>query len=355
MKEREYNYELLRIISMIAVMMIHVSGTWVYGFTEYTASGGDVQDLLNPVASCLYNTLSRFAVPCFVMISGAFMLDSDKTADYATFYKQAFYKVGIPTLVFSVLYILLRIVSSIVLGTNTVGNFITIAKDALMGSPYYHMWYMYMLVGVYCLAPVVMHFKNSIRYESFRKVAFVFLVWAILSRWTTGSMKLNWDLGQAFEYLGYFMVGYVLRKDLKKSQVKAVIAILLGIGIEVGTALLQYKLQIVNGVMEYQLNYKLVTPYSPTIALASVFIFAGFTMLHVNGKAWISKLSDMSFFMYLFHAGVWDVLCKLVCLTKGEEYLIYTMNNIYWIPIFILAVFIISFILTAIVKSTKHK
>lgn len=37
---REYNYDWLRVVSMIAVIMIHVSDTWVSGFSTYVSEGG---------------------------------------------------------------------------------------------------------------------------------------------------------------------------------------------------------------------------------------------------------------------------------------------------------------------------
>lgn len=37
---REYNYDWLRVVSMIAVIMIHVSSSWVHGFSTYISDGG---------------------------------------------------------------------------------------------------------------------------------------------------------------------------------------------------------------------------------------------------------------------------------------------------------------------------
>lgn len=78
MKEREYNYDLLRAVSMIAVIMIHVSGMWVNGFSECILEGVEIATLKNPIMAYVYNAISRFAVPCFVMLSGAFVLDYKK-------------------------------------------------------------------------------------------------------------------------------------------------------------------------------------------------------------------------------------------------------------------------------------
>lgn len=128
MKEREYNYDLLRVISMIAVIMIHVSGSWVNKIIEYLANGRGISELMNPIMVCVYHSTSRFAVPCFIMLSGAFVLDNDRTAKYQEFYENAFMKIGIPTIYFSILYILYRIPLCFVGEQTGFGEWINIIK-----------------------------------------------------------------------------------------------------------------------------------------------------------------------------------------------------------------------------------
>lgn len=217
---------------MFAVITIHVSAIWVKGFSSYIAEGGEIIKLIHPLSACVYNTISRFAVPCFVMLSGAFILDDEKTVNYKEFYSKKLMKIGVPTLVFSLLYILYRIPMCFMGEENYLIKLVRLITDIMRGSPFNHMWYLYMLIGVYLLAPIVIQFKNSISYDSFRKVAYIFLIVAGLSNWT-GITRMNWDLGQSFEYLGYFMVGYVIRKDFCKNNVRGIMLILLGAVIEI--------------------------------------------------------------------------------------------------------------------------
>lgn len=343
--KREENYDWLRVISMIAVIVIHVSSTWVGGFSKYVSEGGSVNELQYPLISCAYNTISRFAVPCFIMLTGAFVLADNRTCNYKEFYQRKLLTIGIPTIIFSILYVFYRIPFCFVGEQAGIADIITLLKDIVKGSPFYHMWYLFMLIGLYLLAPIVVRFKDSISYEMFRRVAFVFLILASFSRWTTENVRLNWDIGQTFEYLGYFMVGYVLRKDLKKNNAKGFILITFGVLIEVATAFLEYYFQIVNGVGENDLEYRIVFPYCPTIVIASVLIFAGFSMLTIRCNGWMKKLAGRSFIIYLFHAGVWDFVGKCIYLIKGKDYIM-NLNNTYWIPIFVAIVLLISVLLT---------
>lgn len=199
----------------------------------------------------------------------------------------------------------------------------------------YHMWYLYMLIGIYVMAPIVLRFKNSISERMFYRVSFVFLILASISRWTTSTVRLNWDIGQSFEYLGYFMIGYSIRKMCeKKSNTKALTAILGGLLIELCAAGLEYR-QMMNGIKKPE--YGIVMPYCPLIVLASVLIFYGVTVWNVNRS--FAKCSGITFFIYLVHAGVWDFIGRV--LNDGMKITI--LNGAIWIGVFVIIVFAISY------------
>lgn len=267
--KRENNYDLLRILSTFAVIMIHVSDSWfssaVNQITEYNTN---IKDIQASFFICFYNSISRFAVPCFIMLSGALIISNSKNAEYKKFYAKTFAKVGVPTVIFSLLYILYRLPFCF---WGEEKEIISLLKDILKGSPMYHMWYLYMLIGIYALTPIVIRFKNSITEKTFYKVSFAFLAWASISQYT-GMAGLSWDIGQSFEYLGYFMVGYSIRKMFtNKNNCKAIIAILIGAFWIVCASGLVYK--------EMTARYEIISPYCLFIVLASLFIFIGFTLL----------------------------------------------------------------------------
>lgn len=223
--KRENNYDLLRIASTIAVIMIHVSAVW-FGIAvdDIAENRLRIADIQSPFFICIYNSISRFAVPCFLMLSGAFILDNKRNSEYKGFYSKSFEKIGIHAMVFSLLYTLYQIPFCFVGEEKDVT---ILLKNIIKGLPMAHMWYMYMLIGVYVMVPVVLRFKNSITEKMFYRVACVFLILASISRWTTEKVWLSWDVGQAFEYLGYFLVGYSIRKinKGKRNNAKAIVSI----------------------------------------------------------------------------------------------------------------------------------
>lgn len=216
--KRESNFDLLRIISAVAVIVIHVSATYYGALTDKTTFG--YINFNNAFVTSLYNSLSRFAVPCFVMLSGAFLLGDERNADYKYFYGKAFKSVGIPTVIFSVLFFLYSILvktALIFFENREITELLDPFKDFIKGEPFYHMWYLYMLIGVYILIPVIIRFKNDVGEKRFAAVSYVFFILASLSMFTS-SHKLNWDLGTSFCYCGYLMAGYTIKKSVNKSK-----------------------------------------------------------------------------------------------------------------------------------------
>lgn len=316
--KREYNYDLLRILSTIAIIMLHVSATWfLEAIRDIAENGLLIEDIQSPFFICIYNSISRFAVPCFLLLSGAFILDNEHNLEYKKFYSKSFEKIGIPVIVFSLLYILCKIPFCFMEEDNGI---IALLLDIIKGLPMYHMWYMYMLIGIYVMAPVVLRFKGSVSEKTFYKVAFTFLILASVSRWTTDKVRLSWDIGQSFEFLGYFLVGYSIRKmsRSKSNNMKAIIMIFLGIICEVCAAVLQYK-QMIDGIADRDLKFQIVAPYSPLIVPASVLIFYGFTLLNIRKD--MIKIGEMTFFIYLIHAGIWYFMRKLFRILGGGEFL----------------------------------
>lgn len=297
---REGNYDLLRIVSTVAVIMIHVSVAYI---GEFETNGGKAY-YSNMWHGYIYNTISRFAVPCFVMLSGAFVLSNEKNGDYGYFYKKTFRSIGIPTVVFSCAYFfysMLSVVGGIYFGTEGINALIEPIKAWIIGEPFYHMWYLYMMIGVYLLAPVVIKIKRDIGEKYFERVTWIFLIVAMLSLYTSWS-KLKWDVADSFCYLSYFMAGYVLRRRVRKSNVKGVLLILSGIGIEILISAVRCYINATSGNQ----TEAWVLPYNPLIVVASVLIFAGFSALKIEHD--FGRLAQNMFYVYLFHAGVWSAM-----------------------------------------------
>lgn len=331
MKGRENNYDLLRIIASVAVVMIHVSGTY---FEEYISGGGGQYYSIRSV--CINNAVSRFAVPCFIMLSGAFILTDDKNSSYLFFYKKIFWKVGIHTFFFSLLYFIYSMIRQIVMIMFIQGeaSLIKPVTNLLAGHPFYHMWYLYMMIFIYLLVPIIIRIKQDVGEKVFERIMQIFFFFAVLSGWTSTHL-FSWDIGYSFCYLAFFCLGYLIRRKESKSNVKAVIYI--GISFIIGgiISLLRYK-QAINGIPDNELNFGLVDAFNPLVVIMSISVFCGFSKLNV--KKDLKKFSSNTFFVYLLHAGIWDIVSKAIKIFLPHK----SINII--IPFAIILVWTISFL-----------
>lgn len=341
-KKREGNYDLLRILCALGVITIHVSSSYTNAVTDLGWFGQLYLDHI--VVSCLYNVLMRFSVPCFVMLSGAFVLADERNTNYKYFYEKSFRSLGIPTLVFSCAYFLYGeavAAAHVIIGGDSVRRLLYPFRSVLFGAPFYHMWYLYMLIGLYIITPLIIRFRQSVKESTFSKIVWIFFVLACISGWTS-TQTVNWDVGKQACYLGFFLAGYELRKwGMKnKSQLKGYCLITAGVVAELLVVFLRYQ-QALAQIADNDLKYKLVAPFNPLIVAASVLIFSGFSLLKINTN--FGKTASCTFLIYLFHAGVWEIGMFIVKRLVG-----YDGDNRIVIPVCIVSVFFLSWLLALI-------
>ena len=141
-KPRENNYDLLRIISTFAVILIHVNAFFIYRAADHSS-------VLYWVESAI-NIVTRFSVACFAMLSGAFLLSSPKNKDYKTFYKKTFSKIFLPFIVISILLFLFSEGSRIISHAS-----LWPPLEKILIGVYYNLWFMFMLFGLYIFVPYI--------------------------------------------------------------------------------------------------------------------------------------------------------------------------------------------------------
>ncbi len=335
---RESNYDLLRIVSAIAVIMIHVSATYKDAITSSSFFGVIYAEHIP--STLFYNTISRFAVANFVLLSGAFLLSDERNGDYKYFYRKSFVSIGIPLIVFSIFYLIfseIEVLRSVLVYDESISLMIYPIKNLILGRPFYHMWYLFMLIGLYLLVPVLVNLKNQIGERAYAKAAIVAMIVCTLSGWTS-SFKLFWSISYSICFLGYFMLGYLLRKRSceRKNNGVGILLILLGFATEILLTAIQYR-HTMRGLSESDEPYSLVESFNPLVAIAAILIFVGFSKLHF--KANLKQLSALTFYIYLFHAGVWRLMTYLVYRIRFQ------IPSTIVIPASIVIVFLISWIL----------
>ncbi|MHC4520771.1 MAG: acyltransferase, partial [Planctomycetota bacterium] len=92
--------------------------------------------------------LAHVSIPIFVMISGALLLDDARRESATRFYARRLCRVGIPLVVWTAVYLAVRVFFD--------DEELTVARAASLvfwAEPYYHLWFLYMILGLYLITP----------------------------------------------------------------------------------------------------------------------------------------------------------------------------------------------------------
>lgn len=275
---RENNFDLLRIVATFAVILVHTGNFFFVNFDS--------------VVGKFFEVFFKFAVPLFLMLSGTFIFR--KKINVPEFYKKAGKKLGIPLIIASFLYLIIDFFHEIKIGLSIIDAILETIYLLCKGTPFYHLWYMYMLIGLYMIIPVLQMIKDYLSNRAFNCFIYFMLIWGALSIWTI-DFKVVWN-GQFLAYIGYFLLGYKIKNfDSPKNSIKY---FLLGIFILVLNWILYlfFENYISNLTLEKLFMHRL----SPLIIVASIYFFIGFCNLKV--KRYLFKISEKTYLIYLFHA-----------------------------------------------------
>jgi len=258
----------LRVISLFAVVILHTTSPVLETYNKGSLSVWFIGDF--------YNTLTRFAVPVFVMISGALLLHRDYPL--GDFLKKRLIRIVIPFLFWSCIYISYEFYNEDL--TYTGLNWET-ARQGLhllkVGSSY-HLWYVYMLIGLYLFIPVLSKF---IRNATENEILYFLIVWFIvmlLGQPYLARFKPSLDLRYFEGFIGYLVLGHYLAfKPLIKKRISLWAFLFLAClgGFSFGTYLLY---QHYNGI-----STLLYEPLSPPIVLMATSVF-------MLGRLWVPKV-----------------------------------------------------------------
>lgn len=286
----------LRAIATIAVIMLHVSAPILGQFNElqiYTWNIGN-----------FYDSLTRFCVPIFFMLSGALLLNKDYELKY--FIKKRFLRIIPPFIFWSLVYVIYDIIERDK-DFNSVIEMVYFFIRKIFHGGQYHLWFIYTIMGLYLFVPILRKWiKNSTKKE----ILYFLIIWVITIIY--GIPHLKGYLPKIYlvnfsGYLGYMVLGYYLSQLKQQKNYLSIIYIVLGVSITIiGTYFLTTKSSSFNG---YFYGY-----LTPNVLIVSIGIFLLFKELKIKSKrinTVLEYISRYSFGIYLSHVLVLKLLTKI--------------------------------------------
>jgi surface polysaccharide O-acyltransferase-like enzyme len=331
-----YWIDLIRVVAVFQVVLIHLS--YVIFFKEDPASA-------NWISANFYSSISRMGVPLFFMVSGYLLLG--KSEPVPEFFRKRLLKVGIPTLFWSVAY-LLRSVEAYTNGTmRPLGIVLSMLKTMYLGDVEIHLWFLYILIGIYLAVPILRVYIST---ASRKDLTYFVILWFVATPFFELAHRIVGHptalvIPVVAGYVGYFVLGYLLADVTidRRGRLFAGLGCILAIAITFfGTNMLS---EGAGPIDAYFYSY-----FSPPTVLASI---CGFFLLKDLGghlgraDKIVRTISVTSFGIFLIHIFVVELLRKG---DLGFRLYSWMAPSIYMIPLTALAVYALSFVIVFVLQ-----
>ncbi|MBC2581943.1 acyltransferase [Clostridium sp. DJ247] len=335
--------EFLRVFSICAVVLIHTVNSALILNTKTS-----IVDLI--IYRSIYN-LTCWAVPIFLMITGALLLNPLKEISLGKLFNKYILRMLLILIVFGTIYAWIEIVfieRSINLLQLSHAIF-----NMVQGETWAHMWYLYMLIGLYIVTPFL---KKIITYSNKAEIKYFLIITFIFnSIIPTAEHFLDIKVGIYIPiitiYPFYYVLGYYLSQiNITTKKIKLVYSLgLFNIIILILCSFLQNYFGV--GKIKFLSAYN-----SPVIITFSISIYIFMREQSYKLDEWYSKfislLSRCSFGIYIIHMFFLNLFLKFFKFTPFN-YPFFIGIPIFWISVFLCS-FSLTFILTKIPIINKY-
>ena len=337
---RKYYLDILKIISCIAVIVLHTCSKDMKLVSPFS----NRYQVLN-----FFDSVARFAVPIFVMVSGALFLDRNKKIDTKKLYTKNILRLVIAYIFWSIMYGLFMY---FILGKGA--SLLETVQSVILKS-YFHLWFLPMIISIYILIP----FLKKIADNSSKKEIFILLLLFFIFKiigdticaFDYPELKYIQAIFKRFSvklvagYIGYFFLGHYLSsyEINKKNRIIIYILGILGVIIcTVGNSICSIQAGEFRGNF---LDNFVITTFFATIAVFT-FVKYSISKICISEKVgkFIKEITANSFGIYLVHMLFMDYIRSIIGFSANS------INTIIYVPIMVIIVWSLSDITVTIIR-----
>lgn len=255
--EFSFHADLIRSVAMFLVILLHSAVE-----PHPIVTQPDQAEVIRWWTVTLYDSLSHYGVPLFVMVSGALLLQPWKKEPLRVFLKKRFNRIALPFFFWSAIYFIYRY------AVQNEALTLTSIVNGLETGAYYHFWFIYVIVGIYLITPLL---RVLIAHADRSLIKYSLILWFI----GTGIIPLiglfhgNILENRVFlhlEWVGYFVLGYYLLK----SKIRPILLYIAFFGGLVYTLIGTYLIQLTLGGAN---SWFFVEPISANMIVISIAMF----------------------------------------------------------------------------------
>jgi surface polysaccharide O-acyltransferase-like enzyme len=330
--------DVLRVVACFLVVMVHAASGYFFNF----------QSSAEHFWGNFYGSFARTGVPLFVLISGVLLLPVKQTT--TNFIKRRFTRVFFPFVLWSIIYVVIGYISE--------GNEVKSLVFNILKLPFQfpenglHLWYFYVLLGLYLLIPIISPWLAS---ASKREELLFLSIWAfsmlvpfVRKAFPQPFGEASWnDFGTFYYfsgYIGFLVLGHFLYKynNLKRNA-----SISLGVMLFLIGYILTFVGQQYIFIHKGGFSYQVWGFTSLNVAFMVVAFYLCIKNIHIENtkiKRAIIELSDMSFGVFFVHYFIVYQLHGLIYQLKIIPVIAISLNTIVSFVLSFVVVKLISFL-----------
>ncbi|RZJ64306.1 MAG: hypothetical protein EOO50_16020 [Flavobacterium sp.] len=298
-KESYFWAEQIRAVAILAVLTIHVSGGLVleYGKIRYD----------HWMTAHVYDSIVRFSVPLFLMISGALLFP--KEYGIRDFMRKRFKKILWPFLFWGLIYTLYNLIQKLNNGYQmSVKNIVMFIFRNFRDKPYDHFWFLYLLIGLYLFYPIL---SSWARRATENQLLYFLIIWFAISLTTIGylhNLVPKIELRYFSGFIGYPVLGFYLSRIRWRNPVK------IGLACFILGTLMTFCATLVEIRKSGNFSEIFYNTTTPNVIIASMGIFLVLRYCEVHQRfirRLLVEISTQSFGIYFVHILILIMLSSL--------------------------------------------
>lgn len=196
-KKREIIYDFIRVLSCIFVIGIHSTN------------------------NLIFNSIFRIGLPMFIFLSGVLLLNA-KEEPTSKFYLKRFLKIVIPLYIYSFIYLFIY-KYNYNLNIFIPSNILLEIKNITKGYIHYHLWYPYMIIGIYMCTPYLKKMCKALTDNDCKNLLILIFIISLI-KYTLPNFNINIGINN-FTFLGcnlIFLLGYLTTKPIISKHYKII-------------------------------------------------------------------------------------------------------------------------------------
>lgn len=301
----------MRVIACFLVMLVHASESFYAADSSGLAGNMSMLDNeQNRFFVSLYDgAFGRISVPLFMTISAFLLVPMRQGVSMREFYKKRCLRILPPFILFSLLYCFLPLAWNGMSLEQSLADFKNLPFNfPSMGG---HLWFMYPLISLYLIIPVVSPWLEKVSAKDERTFLYIF-AFSTLTPWLHKFVSSElwgecfWNqfsmLWYVSGYIGYLVLAHYIRFQLtwndNKRRFVGVLCLLAGAaftgwsfwwkgvsGEAIETPMLEWSWEFC----------------TPNVLLSTFGAFLLFSTIKSKAPAWVTGISKLTFGMYLMH------------------------------------------------------